>query len=1582
MRTQSPANSPIDLINASLASDRGLLPVLQVIDSFVSTPFDITVAVSKESVENFLTQLTPHLPDELHERILSLTEFHIGLTAPRLVKVTELTPTSDDPHNITRFLADGGIGRVWVADDEHLGREVVLKQLLPKSADSVETRERFVKEAQITGQLQHPNIVPVYSMDQDENEAPFYTMRYIRGESFDIRIQSMHEQYQGDIRSQEFHHLLDEFICICNAVSYAHSQGILHCDLKPENVAVGQFGEVTVLDWGLAHRFDSNRLPTDLVEESISGTPNYLSPEQAQGVRAGLTPATDIYSLGAILFELLFNRPPRQMQDQPTSLQTLLNSVIKGDIPHAVNITSRNARILAHICDKCLATLPTDRYSSVQHLTDDLYRWRDDERVFAAPNSISNRVSRGVRRYQRTTVAVIFLLLVATIVTAGFYSAVTLSQSILHQARNNERQQQFEIDHQQTSLTNAIADVIGARRKAETGERAVQLLTRSSAKAILDHQMARQLAVDATEQAKVQEHKAAIATTEADDQSKLANMRRVALDVVRARTEQLSYQRQLDIESGYTNSAMQQADSGDFQTALAWASVARDHAQEINRSPVVLAEHRVRIMAIRSHLPTLSGYLQFSNSPLLTAYSTATNIIATVSLSHSPNKAFVQLLRGSTLQQVHPVFDINLSVSAIAFSPDGQHLIIAGTTNEVPIVTELVRISMSDAAQERSTISISDQITALATTQNRIVIGTSEGLLNTYAFPNITSSQSVVAHRAAITTLSLSPDLSMVATGSNDTTARLWELDTLTPVSPPLQHKSAVVSVRFSKITNAVVTTAQNGFSLSWDSTQLLTKPKLARGPAPSFEQLVSATAHHPAELLFAIGTKKGDVRIFNRPGSNFIAPLSFGSSITTLKFSKDARLLIIGTADGNLSIYDFAQRQMIYDRVTHLGSISTVNISANNQFVTVTTSTGKLLLWDLAQTSLAPVLISATKAPSILRLNASESSVLFTTNNSTLHELPSDNYFQQQTVEVDFIDPIEQIVLSPHTADGFVLTQRVAHPITTSPLKSTGPQIKFAGNILDVTIVADGRYALSSMDRTIKVGNFKIANQQTRLTAHQIPAKFIRFTADPSVLLVFGTLRNETTIRVIQTVSIIDNTVLRRVVVPFDIDSVATALLPDSNEIVVMTSRGEVWRINVNLLTFNQFDGLELDARGIANHRQIDFLLARDDTIVEFVSGGRVRIYPSKFQTIHTSYSDELNWMLRANDTHFSIQSLETQNLIIPPVPVTGTIRDVLLVAHENQPNVIVATDDAVYRYSVDTTRDEIKTSTVNLNLLSGSRVDNETQIVKLSQNDVSKLLVTADVTSSESPQTLRWLRQYSTNISSRQWDPHIDHLRTELSKLSSVTHTSARKAIASDLSYALLSSGSYVEAIKQLLSPAVGDVKSTYQAVVLAAWINDSPLYNQALQQLLKQADPLVAQHFVYLLNGLSLAPHAISTDSLLKTLDRLPEGLANNSLVQRGQLAFAIFREDRLQVTDLLATMPKTTLPLPIRIYLKMAFAWANSKLITDRDLRQFRHQNDVLPALESGNPGRSWDERCLLDILWRRLRLSTSTGGVIE
>ncbi|MBT4725119.1 MAG: hypothetical protein HOB29_09130 [Planctomycetaceae bacterium] len=1056
-------------------------------------------------------------------------------------------------------------------------------------------------------------------------------------------------------------------------------------------------------------------------------------------------------------------------------------------------------------------------------------------------------------------------------------------------------------------------------------------------------------------------------------------MNRVSLDMSRARTEHLSFQRQLDIEDGYTSAAMRFADSGDFQRALFSASLSRDHAQTIGRDPTILAEHHTRIMAIRSHIPVLAAYRQFSNAPCLTSYSEATHALATVTRLALPQNTTVQIVQGETLQQLHPTFSIDLFTSAISFSLEGQYLIIAGTASTTPLATELILVSMSDATLERFTLSKPVDVVTLSATNNTIILGTDKGLLKTYSFPNITPQQSIAAHRTAITTISLSPNLSMVATGSTDMTARLWQLSTLTPLTTALQHNSAVVDVRFSKIDNTLVTTELNGFSLSWDSAMPLTKRRLARGPSPSAIQVVNTTAHHPAGLLFAIGTNHGDVRIFNAPGSNFISPLSFGSRITALTFSDDGRLLVIGTASGHLSIYDFFRREMIYENVSHLDSISFAHLSTNNQFVTIVTTSGQVVLWDLAQNNLAPTQLAVGSNPSFLCRNAAQSAVLFTTNDSTLAEVTSETRFSQLGTKLDFELPINQVVLSRHTADGLVITRRIAHPITTSMLRTNGSSIEFAGEIQDVAIAADGHYALSSLDRTIAVGKFNDNNRQIRITAHRLAARFVRFTENSSVLLTIGSPSDDAGTSVLQTVSISDNTVLKRTLVPFDIVSVANSLLPDSKDLLVTTNRGDVWRINVNSLTFRSFEPAPLAAREIVSQGQLDLLLARDDTIIGLPSEGTQPIYLSNFQTFHLSYNEELNWILRANDTKFAIQSAQTGQQICPPITTPTVIREAILLSNARRPLVLIATDNGVYQYTVDTPNSDVTSLTVDINLLSGIRVNAKNQIVQLTPKDVANILSNNNIHPPQSANALNWLRRYSTSISPQQWGVHIDHLRSELSKLSPTSNSDAKMTMVAELNYALVSAGNYTESINRLLSLSDDVVKATYQAVVLAAWIEDSPLYNRSLRQLLKRADPRIPQHFVYLLNGLSLARHNFPIESLQKSLDRLPTRLASNPLVLRGQLAYAIFRNDKLQVSNILDKLPKSGLRLPVQIYAKMAGVWTAPQLITDDIISQFQQQIEVLPALESGNPGKSWDERCLLDILLRRLKLDATLYG---
>ncbi len=225
------------------------------------------------------------------------------------------TATSDGQRfRILRPHAKGGLGAVFVALDNELHREVALKQILEKHADDAVSRQRFIAEAEITGGLEHPGVVPVYGLGTDANGRPYYAMRLIKGDSLKEAIDRFHkdESLQKDLgrRSLELRRLLRRFTDVCNAVDYAHSRGVIHRDLKPANIIVGKHGETLVVDWGLAKAVGRSDPATgeqtiapassgssETLPGSALGTPAYMSPEQAEGQLDRLGPRSDVYSL-------------------------------------------------------------------------------------------------------------------------------------------------------------------------------------------------------------------------------------------------------------------------------------------------------------------------------------------------------------------------------------------------------------------------------------------------------------------------------------------------------------------------------------------------------------------------------------------------------------------------------------------------------------------------------------------------------------------------------------------------------------------------------------------------------------------------------------------------------------------------------------------------------------------------------------------------------------------------------------------------------------------------------------------------------------------------------------------------------------------------------------------------------------------------------------------------------------------------------------------------------------------------------------------------------------------------------------
>jgi eukaryotic-like serine/threonine-protein kinase len=322
---------------------------------------------------------------------------------------------------ILRPHARGGLGAVFVALDEELHREVALKQILDHHADDPTSRTRFVLEAEITGGLEHPGIVPVYGLGSYGDGRPYYAMRFVRGDSLKDAISFFHvdDSLKADPgnRSLALRRLLRRFVDVCNAIDFAHTRGVIHRDIKPANVILGKHGETLVVDWGLAKVLgrqetgstsgeralvpSSSSGSAETLPGSVLGTPAYMSPEQAAGDIERLGFQTDVYSLGATLYCLLVGRPPFEGSD----VRAILRGAQNGSFapPRALGPAIDPA--LEAVCLKAMANKPDDRYASCRSLADDVERWAADEPVSAWREPLTKRAVRWTRRHRTLLVA-------------------------------------------------------------------------------------------------------------------------------------------------------------------------------------------------------------------------------------------------------------------------------------------------------------------------------------------------------------------------------------------------------------------------------------------------------------------------------------------------------------------------------------------------------------------------------------------------------------------------------------------------------------------------------------------------------------------------------------------------------------------------------------------------------------------------------------------------------------------------------------------------------------------------------------------------------------------------------------------------------------------------------------------------------------------------------------------------------------------------------------------------------------------------------------------------------------------------
>ncbi len=445
---------------------------------------------------------TAPLDERIRERFGASIELGGSIADDHLLSTSKSLPLVEQLRNSGRTgsryrllgeVARGGMGVILKIWDDDLRRALAMKVALgtgdaasgSTGAIDAKTLGRFLEEAQITGQLDHPGIVPVHELGLDPEGRVYFTMRLVRGEDLSTIFHHLRDGTDGWNPTR----VLSVLLKVCEAMSYAHSKSVIHRDLKPANVMVGKFGEVYVMDWGLARvlgRADRHDLrihgeassvttvrsesrtsdaDTTLVtlDGEILGTPNYMPPEQANGQLDALGPHSDVYSVGVMLYQLVTGEMPYSRRGERMSVFAILDAVTAGPPVAVLELAPRTPPELVAIVEKAMARVPSDRYASMQALADDLRAYLEGRVVRAYEAGAWAETRKWVQRNKPLSASIVAVLVVAVVGAVAFAIEAHEATDNANRAEGiaqSERRARAEADRNAEIARRKTADVL------------------------------------------------------------------------------------------------------------------------------------------------------------------------------------------------------------------------------------------------------------------------------------------------------------------------------------------------------------------------------------------------------------------------------------------------------------------------------------------------------------------------------------------------------------------------------------------------------------------------------------------------------------------------------------------------------------------------------------------------------------------------------------------------------------------------------------------------------------------------------------------------------------------------------------------------------------------------------------------------------------------------------------------------------------------------------------------------------------------------------------------------------------------
>ncbi len=885
----------------------------------------------------------------------------------------------DTRYTVDSEISRGGLGRVMRGHDHNLDRVVAIKQLLMHSA---RFEARFRREAQITARLQHPGVVPIYETGQLPGGEPFYAMKLVSGHT-------LKDELARAVTLDDRLALIPKLIAMCDAVAYAHSERVIHRDLKPANVMVGPFGEVLVVDWGLAKDLaasdpdpESTEAHTEeglTIEGTVMGTPPYLAPEQARG--EVVDARADVYALGAMLYQALTGVAPHQSADAKSSLEKLR----AGEPIPLIEHEPGAPRELVAIVEQAMARDPAARYPDATALVADLRRFQTGQLVAAHRYSSAMLIRRWLRRH-RATVTVSALALIAV----GVIGALSVTRIV--DERDLARQAE---EVAEAATTRARAET--AAKEQRTSElvlaqarhwldldptAALAWIKQYAQSAAPDGAEIRALAVDAEQRgAALDLVHGLLATAFADDGTVVGydTGKHVALwrpgQAITPISAPLDQYRQLAVSRDGRYIAWSDPDIQLWDRTTHTVRRLAPHAAKHTPSSMVFAgeslatgevDGTIRIISLRdSSVRTFAGHhgeitdlaaspdatmlASWATDPSARLWTLATGAMRVLP-AESPvfvmtfSRASDRLAWGGMRMPVHWI-DIAspaihalpgprpLGTSSLAFSPDGHTLASGGG--------EGVRIDdLVSGARRELPKGHTDWVNALAYTADaRVLVSAQSHGGPIFAWDLVTGDRrSLLGLDTTLTFLRIGDD-GVLVTGDRIPQVRRWKI-------PPAREQVIERSYGDTPVLVALPTgglaAAHASHPVAWHD---LSAP--ARGPALA-STIATELVTTPSGDRIAFGDRAGDVWLWTL-ATDALAKVDHTNDPEELAISPDGTMLAIGCGDGSVRVVQLGDHPNARTLGKHDTVVSAIAFSPDGKRVATASTDTKLIVWDVA---------------------------------------------------------------------------------------------------------------------------------------------------------------------------------------------------------------------------------------------------------------------------------------------------------------------------------------------------------------------------------------------------------------------------------------------------------------------------------------------------------------------------------------------------------------------------------------------------------------------------------------------------------